>query len=87
MRTEVNIDWMRLLSYGAIQNFLHGIALHVCNADHDTNEYLQTCIGIDRALTRTLWQTQTIMQSDLDDQSYGELDLQLEGSARVVRRA
>jgi hypothetical protein len=71
----------RLIAFDTIRGFLDVIALHACDANVVTAEYVETRVCIDRALTRALWQTQHIMQSDLDGTDYGELELRLEGSA------
>jgi hypothetical protein len=79
--SHIELDWVRLIGFDTIRGFLEVIALHVCNAEVDTAEYAATRVYIDRALTKVLWQTQYIMQSDLDGTDYGELELCLEGSA------
>jgi hypothetical protein len=81
VRSHVELDWVRLIAFDTIRGFLDVIALHACDANAVTAEYVETRVCIDRALTRALWQTQHIMQSDLDGTDYGELELRLEGSA------
>jgi hypothetical protein len=81
VRSHVELDWVRLIGFDTIREFLDVIALHVSDADPHTAEYIETRVCIDRALTRALWQAQHIMQSDLDGTDHGELELCLEGSA------
>ena len=76
--TEISLKWARLLSFETVRDFLEGIALHVCDADPRTHEYLQPQMYIDRALTKALWQTQRV---DFDGQGYGDLELRFQGSA------
>jgi hypothetical protein len=45
-----------------------------------TEEYVKARADIEGCLTTTLWKAQEI-SFDLDDQGYGELELQLNGSA------
>jgi hypothetical protein len=81
VRTQIALDWVRLLGFENLHDFLEEIALHVGNPDRGTAEYLQMRTYIDRALTKVLWQTQQITQFGFDGQGYGQLELWLEGSA------
>jgi len=88
VRTDIHLDWVRLLAFGTIREFLAGIALHVCDANPNTREYLQTQTHIDRALIEPLWQTQEITDLGMDGEDWGELELRLDGTAAwyLVRR-
>jgi hypothetical protein len=78
--SAIELEWVRLLDFDTLHRFLEDIALHVCDNDTRTKEYLQTRVYIDRALSRVLWQNQRITQYNFDGQGYGELELLLEGS-------
>ncbi len=88
VRTDIHLDWVRLLSFRIIREFLVDIALHVCDANPNTQEYVQTQIHIDRALIEPLWQTQEITDLGMDGEDWGELELRLDGTAGwyLVRR-
>jgi hypothetical protein len=81
VRTRIKLDSVRLLGVGTIRDFLAGVALHVCDSDSSTREYLQSQMYIDRALTESLWQTGRITEFGMDGEDWGELELQLDGSA------
>jgi hypothetical protein len=81
VRTNIELNSVRLLAFGTVQSFLTGIALHVSNPDQNTKEYFQTSQDIDRALTQVLWQTQQISEFGMDGEDWGELELHLDGSA------
>jgi hypothetical protein len=80
VHTEIELEWVRLLTIHRVREFLEVIAIHVCDANWATTEYTQARMLIDRALMEVVWNTQHIMQCDLDGTGYGELELQLKGS-------
>lgn len=80
VRTQIELNWIRLFSFDNVQSFLTGIALHVCDPDPSTKEYSQTRQNIDRALTEVLWQIQQISEFGMDGEDWGELELHLDGS-------
>ena len=77
--TKIELNWIRLFSFDSVQSFLTGIALHVCNPDPNTKEYSETRQNIDRALMEVLWETQKFDEFDLDIDTWGELELRLNG--------
>jgi hypothetical protein len=82
---QMNLERVRLLPISTIRALLNGLALHICDPDRTSDEYRQGRIAIDGCLTDTLWQSQRISEFDVQDgdlQDYGDLDLQLEGSAK-----
>jgi hypothetical protein len=83
VRTEVELEWVRLLAYDTISGFLDHIASQVCNPDPSTREYFQARAGIHSALTSALWNAQIIHQFNTDEENFdfGELTLQFNGSA------
>ena len=80
VRTEIELNWVRLLTFNTIGGFLADIALHVCDMQ-DIKEDSKSRATIDYALTRVLWQTQQISEFGMEGEDYGELELQLNGSA------
>jgi len=79
---NIQIEWVRLLNFRAVHEFLEDIALHICDSrDKNSGEYLQAHGAIDRALTAVLWETQHIYENNIDGQDYGELELHLSGPA------
>lgn len=80
--TEVELQYVRLLSFDNIAGFLGTIAMHVCDDNPKSDEYFNAYQAIVGALTKALWQTQQITEfDDLDGQDWGELQLQLRGVA------
>jgi hypothetical protein len=79
--TRLRLDYVRLLSFDAVQNFLSAIALHTCDASPNSKEYSQATQAIDRAMTEVLWQTQQISTFGMNGKDWGKLDLRLDGTA------
>jgi hypothetical protein len=80
--TEIEIDWVRLLSFGSINGFLSTIAMHLCDSKAKTDSNFNADSAIVAALTKALWETQQITEfEDLDGQGWGEFSLQLQGHA------
>jgi hypothetical protein len=61
--------------------------MHVSD-ERKAKEYWETQQAIDRALTQVLWQTQHISEFGMDGEEFGDLEVQLNGSASwyLVRR-
>lgn len=79
---DIEIEWVRLLSLHTVRAFLDAIALHVSDPNPNTLEHLQIEVGIDRALTEVVWQTQKISEFGMDGEDYGDLELRLHGLAK-----
>ena len=80
--TEIEIDSVRLLSFGSVAGFLKDIAAHVCDSKAKTDSNFDANSAIVGALTKALWETQRITEfEDLDGQGWGQLSLQLHGHA------
>jgi len=79
--TRLRLDYVRLLSFDAVQNFLSAIALHTCDASPNSKEYSQATQAIDRAMTEVLWQTQQISTFGMNGKDWGKLDVRLDGTA------
>jgi hypothetical protein len=79
--TRLRLDYVRLLSFDAVRNFLSAIALHTCDASPDSKEYSQATQAIDRAMTQALWRTQQISTFGMNGEDWGKLDLRLDGTA------
>jgi hypothetical protein len=80
VHTSIQLEQVRLLPINTIRAFLNGIGLHVCRPDPITKEYGEARAAIEGCLTNALWQSQQISELDVG-QGYGELELQLNGSA------
>jgi hypothetical protein len=78
MHTEIELEYVRLLHYDDIGEFLSAIAVHVCDT---TEDRVQWRMAIESATTRALWQMQHISEFGMDDEDYGELRLQFNDSA------
>jgi hypothetical protein len=78
--TDIELDWVRLLPFKTIHDFLVGVALHVCRPERNSTNYLEARADIDRAMTKVLWENNRISEFDFG-QDYGELRLRLAGSA------
>ena len=63
---KLEVQWVRLLSFHAIHEFLGGIALHICN-----NETTGAQTSISHAISKVLWNAQQIDQDDLGT-DYGD---------------
>lgn len=81
VHTDIEIEWVRLLSYRTIRSFLHDIAMHVTDPRPDTNQHLQNETLIDQALADVMWETQRISDAGMDGKGYGQLELRLHGLA------
>jgi hypothetical protein len=80
--TEIELHWLRLLSYESIVGFLRNIAMHVCESDPKSDGYFDANQAIVGALAEALWQNQQITEfADLDGQDWGEFSMQLRGRA------
>lgn len=84
VRTEIELDNVRLLSFDTVRVFLSHIVIHVSDQDRKTSqEYLQIQQAIEQATARAVWNTLNHISGfeDLDGQSWGELEVRLEGTA------
>jgi hypothetical protein len=83
VRTNLELDRVRLIAFHSLRRFLFDIAMHVCDARGNSPDYLQAHASIDCALTRVLWTVQQLSGSAETEvrEDYGELELQLHGSA------
>src|SRR5262249_51127525 len=68
VRVYIGLDWVRLLGFGTIRNFLTEIAMFISEYRPGTEEYVETNWTIDRALMGVLWKTQEISQFGMDDE-------------------
>src|SRR5262249_30438907 len=80
--TEIELRWVRLLSYDTIDDFLGAIAGFVCDRNTKDGKYTDPNQAIVGALTKALWGTQEITEfGDLDGQGWGELQCTFVGLA------
>jgi len=77
---DVALEYVRLLPFDTVAGFLGDVALHVCNQDRSTKEYIEAQQSIAAALSRALWDAQRIHQEDLGE-DWGELELRVAGTA------
>lgn len=80
VRANLDLDSVRLLPFRSVAGFLDGIALHVCNQDRSSKEYLEAQQRISYSLSQVLWDAQRIHHTDLHGDC-GELELSLTGTA------
>jgi hypothetical protein len=82
VRTNIELDMVRLLPFDTIVDFLNVIASHVTDPDQSSAESVLATQSIHVALTKVGWQTHQITgDAELDGTDWGELELQLNGSA------
>jgi hypothetical protein len=74
---DLEIEWVRLLSYKSVHDFLYAVAAHVCESRGQ--EWAEATSNIDRAMTEVVWQSQRLTEQRLPN--YGTLELQLHGHA------
>jgi len=79
--TRLRLDYVRLLSFDAVRDFLTAMALHTCDAGPDSKEYSQATQAIDCAMTEALWRTQQISTFGMNGKDWGKIDLRLDGTA------
>lgn len=78
--TRIQLEFVRVLSFDTIRNFLTDIADHTRDLD-DTKERFQAEQAIDRALTEVLWRMSHVSRFPRFGEDYGELNLRLDGTA------
>jgi hypothetical protein len=80
---NLQMDWVRLLSFASINRFLYCVAAHVCETRGTA--WSEAKSTIDRAMTEALWESQRITENNLGE-NYGTLELRLHGLARLYFR-
>jgi hypothetical protein len=75
---NLQLDWVRLLSFGSINELLYCVAAHVCETRGAG--WAEARSTIDRAMTEVLWESQRITEKHLG-KDYGILELRLHGPA------
>ena len=79
--TYIQLDFVRVFSFDTIQTFLTDIALHTCDYP-GTAERFGVQQAIDRAITKVLWHINQASRFGVSfDDDYGEINLQLDGTA------
>ena len=86
--TQIQIRWARLLHFDAITDFLHAIALHVCDPKPMSEEYQKAHQSFIGAMTKVLWNNQRITEyEELEGLDWGDLEVSLVGAASwYIRR-
>jgi hypothetical protein len=87
--TSVQIDWARFFGYVELTEFLEATAWHVTTGNPNNDDYRDSKLSINSALTRTMWDTYRVSELDQpDDQDWGELSLSFHGTAScyILRR-
>lgn len=76
---DIEIEYVRLLSFDVVRDFLSVLALHICDPSATTNEHLQAQQAIERAMTAVLWNRGKtgVLWPDLEGEDYGEIRLSL----------
>jgi hypothetical protein len=82
----VEIEYIRLLSYEVVRDFLFAIIEHTCKQG-DSKERNDAEQAVDRAMIAVVWKTIGISELDLGT-DYGELNLRFKGTAEwyIVRK-
>jgi hypothetical protein len=80
--TSMEIDWVRMLSFSIIRDFLAAIAMHVTDPRPNSTEAIAARQHILSALIEVLWNNYRLSENkDLDGQDWGEVALNFQGSA------
>ena len=82
--TRLELNWVRLLSYHHLVEFLYGLAAHVVDATPQTGEYAAATHAISAAMLKALWDSYHISRFDPagNDLDWGELELHLRGTPK-----
>jgi hypothetical protein len=78
---HIELNWLRLLPFETIRNFLTHVALNTFDYQRGTLEYFEMNQKIDLALIDVLWKTQRISRFGLEESEYGRISVRLKGSA------
>jgi hypothetical protein len=78
--THIHLDYVRLLPFDAIRDFLKSIAGCVCYNSLG-KEYFQAHQAIDHAMTEALWRSNHLDVEDYRLPDIGEINLRLNGIA------
>jgi hypothetical protein len=81
LTTHIHLEYVRLLAFSTIRDFLAAIAMHTCDDSRDSAEYFEAQQTIDRALTEALWQINQVDVYGIGAPDDGEVNLRLEGTA------
>jgi hypothetical protein len=78
---HIELNWVRLLPFETIRDFLTHMAADTFGYQRGTPEYFQTNEEIDLAMMDVLWKTQQISKLEFDEWGYGQITVQLKGMA------
>ena len=78
---HIELNWVRLLPFETIRDFLTHMAVETFGYQRGTPEYFQTNEEIDLAMMDVLWKTQQISKLEFDEWGYGQITVQLKGVA------
>lgn len=79
IRTQIELDWTRLLSFEAVSGFLWTVANHVADLDPKSQDSSRALTAIQSSMAKVVWQSQRL--SEFSEQEYGKLEFQLDGRA------
>jgi hypothetical protein len=78
---HIELNWVRLLSFETIRDFLMHVATNTFEYQQGTLAYLQMNEEIELAMMDVLWKTQQISKLGFDEGGYGQITVQLNGLA------
>jgi hypothetical protein len=78
---HIELNWVRLLPFETIRDFLGHMAGETFGYQRGTPEYFQTNEEIDLAMMDVLWKTQQISKLESDEWGYGQITVELKGAA------
>jgi hypothetical protein len=81
VNTRLTLDWVRLLGYDAVIEFLSSLATHVVDPNPQSSEYTAARSAINAAMLKVLWDNYRISRFDFSgDTNWGELELYFYGT-------
>jgi len=79
--TRLELNWVRLLGYDEVMDFLNILATHVVDPRPQSSEHVAATNAITAAVLKALWDSYRISEFDLPgDTDWGELELRLHGT-------
>jgi len=79
--TRLELNWVRLLSYHDVMEFVTSLATHVVDPKPQSSEWTAATNAINTTILNALWDSYRISEFDLPgDTNWGELELRLHGT-------
>jgi hypothetical protein len=80
VRALIGLQWVRLLQWETLSDFLGAIAIHICDGDQSSQSLAQGTINT--ALAAALWNSQIISSEDFGEAvDWGNLEVTFRGNA------